>query len=265
MKSSLRLCALVLLLLTTVSVCGAAQAKSGDNDKDNAPPEVSVKLSPEMEKKEKAFAKAFKKLSKEEKARVKEMEVAFRKTASPQVQVLKLASHIEACEFKGDKQVAAESGLSAFKKSAREQQVILWGKFEQKYRPMVDFMDYAMLREHLVLKLKVETATAAQLVRFNATRTERKVQCAEAKRVLEEIALNSGAAPSEEPAADEAELEEQESRDSQLKETEDSGKTEESEEIQKIETQKAGKQHRERPDAEPHKDTEDAEEESEQE
>lgn len=265
MKSFLRLSAWALLLLVSMNVLGEAEGKSRDRDEDKAPPEVAVNLSPEMQKREKAFAKAFKKLSKDEKALVTEMEIAFRKTASPQVQVLKLASHIEACDFKDDEEIAAKSALSAFRKSAEEQQVILWGTFEQKYRPMVDFMDYARLREHLVLKLKVETATAAQIVRFNATRTERKVQCAEAKRVLEEIALNSNSASSGENTADTAEEEEQTSGNPQIEKSQDSGESEESEGIKKPEKQKSGQQNKKGPKKVPDEEAETEQEESEQE
>ncbi len=167
--------------------------------KPSTAPDVQVKLSPAMEKKDMAFNKLRKKLTKEQDALVIELEQRFISTLDPELQVMKLQSNMAACEFeKEEEKIQAEEKLSAFREWSKKKQIILWGTFEKEQMSSIDFMEHDMLREHLAMKLHIAKATASQLIRMNATKVDINTRCQQAKNTLAGITLVSGRKPAKE-------------------------------------------------------------------
>ncbi|MCB1681232.1 MAG: hypothetical protein KDI61_02620 [Alphaproteobacteria bacterium] len=171
-------CTLLMLSLTPAALAADSQGKKA------AAPKVKVKLSPEMEEKEKAFNKIRKKLTTEQDSLVSEMEQKFMQTIDPDIQILTLASDLSACTPPEDEKAKMTEQFKAFQTKRNDQQIILWGQFEKQYMPRVDFMDQKMLKEHLALQLKIATVTAAQLIRLKASQTDKTQLCDEAQKTL---------------------------------------------------------------------------------
>ncbi len=148
-------------------------------------PDIKVKLPKEWQDKEDAFEKARKKLNREQKKLIEEMEVNFVSTVDPDLQILKLASNLEACgtDFVNDPKIIEK--FNNFRAKSNERQVIIWGTFDQKYYPQVDFMDHKMLREHLVIKFKIAMNVGAQMIKIQAGQFDKGQQCENAKATLD--------------------------------------------------------------------------------
>ncbi len=214
------LCALLLVLTATY-----APAENASTD-----PDVQVNLSSEMKKKEKAFKNIRKKLSKKQDELITELEQIFMTTLDPEIQVIKLQNNMAACEFEEEaERTEAEEKLSAFREWTKKKQVILWGTFEQEQMPRVDFMDHAILRQHLALKLHIAKSTASQLIRLQSTRSDIQTRCQQAKNTLDGITLVSN---KEEKTANQ--LEEQPEKEQEKAEE----KVEEKVEVEEDSTQK---------------------------
>lgn len=179
--------------LTLAPLPAAAKNQAGQ-------PDVKVKLSEEMEEKEEAFEKARKKLSKEQKKLVGEMEATFMSTVDPDIQILKLASEMEACGPEFVQQPDVIEKFNAFRNERNEKQTIMWGTFDQKYFPQVDFMDHKMLREHLALQLKIAMTVAAEMIKVKGAQFDKGQQCESAKSTL---GLEAKAEEEAEASADE--------------------------------------------------------------
>lgn len=174
-RALLFFCAFLTLSLAPLSA--AAKNQAGQ-------PDVKVKLSEEMEEKEEAFEKARKKLSKEQKKLIEEMEATFMSTVDPDIQILKLASEIEACGTEFVQQPDVIEKFNAFRNEKNEKQTIMWGTFDQKYFPQVDFMDHKMLREHLALQLKIGMTVASEMIKVQGAQFDKAQQCEKAKSTL---------------------------------------------------------------------------------
>lgn len=147
-------------------------------------PKIEIRLPKDLQAKEDAFEKARKKLNRGQKKLIEEMEVNFVSTVDPDLQILQLASDMEAC---GSDFVNAPDIMKKFndyRAKKNEHQVVLWGTFDQKYYPQVDFMDHKMLREHLVIKLKVAMNVGAQMIKMRAAQFEKQQQCDKARETL---------------------------------------------------------------------------------
>ncbi len=179
-------CRMALLFLFLV--CSAQPARAEEKTEgDKSLPQIEVRLSPETEKKEKMFEEARKKLSEDQDMLVTEMEQQFMSTVDPGLFTIQLASDIAACDFQLKEKEDAEKKLSVFKRKNEDAQIELWGLFNNKYYPRVDFLDHRVLKEHLALKLQIASTTAKQLIRLKAAQTERSEQCEQAKKTLSGI------------------------------------------------------------------------------
>lgn len=179
---------IALTILLAVS-SPAAQAAKKEAPENAALPQIEVRLSPEVQKKEKAFETAREKLSEEQDTLVTEMEQKFMSTVDPYLQTVQLKNDIAACGFEEEESESAEKKFSAFKQRNEDRQIELWGLFNAKYYPRVDFIDHTVLKEHLAVKLKIASTTAEQLIRLKAAQTKRSAQCEQAKETLSGIRI----------------------------------------------------------------------------
>lgn len=90
--------------------------------------------------------------------------------------------------------------FNAFRNERNEKQTIMWGTFDQKYFPQVDFMDHKMLREHLALQLKIAMTVAAEMIKVKGAQFDKGQQCESAKSTL---GLEAKAEEEAEASADE--------------------------------------------------------------
>ncbi|MBK6895331.1 MAG: hypothetical protein IPH06_01910 [Alphaproteobacteria bacterium] len=183
MKFILHFTALSLLLACISRPSWAEESKGGTK----IMPKIEVRLSAEMEKKEKVFADLRQELTQEQDALITEMEQTFMSTVEPELKTLQLANDIAACDLSANEKEIAGAKLTAFKKQNENVQDKMWDMFDRQYYKRVDFIDHNILKQHLALKLKIASTTAAQLIRLQAAQTKRSEQCEKGMNLLDTI------------------------------------------------------------------------------
>lgn len=181
MKSALLVPCVVFLMIV---YSGHALAK----DSGSKPPEVKIKLSEKAEAIEDSFQKEKKKLKKEQKALLDHMESVFVSTVDPDIEILRLASDIEACDVPEEEKGAMMSQFNEVRNKKNDSQVVMWGKFQQKFYSQVDFMDHELLKSYLAVKLMTAMKVASDMIKIQAHQFDKELQCERARQTLLEEA-----------------------------------------------------------------------------